>query len=331
MMNKRIPALIACLLLLPFASFAEHFDGTTAALSRSAVTSETSGMIESVSVRPGQFVEEGETLASFREVRVFAQRDGIVASCAAEEGDKVNGEVLQIAPKSTYLIYCTADSAYRDPETRFLHSGEMLYIRCTKDGTHHALGFVTSISGEEYQLETTGGELYVGETVSLYRDAEYSAASKVGVGTVVSADPDKYEAEGKLLRIRVEPGEAVEKGQLLFTYVDGESRGVTAPFSGIVEEVKAAAGAQAAKGDVLFTLVSPEEIGVSFSMDEDDLSVLKSCEDISFSLAADRYETEYSAKVEKTLHIADGEGYTVFLRPETSPGALGLTADVVLE
>ena len=75
----------------------------------------------------------------------------------------MDGTVLEISPTSRYTVYCTVDGAYGDPETELVHTGEQLYLRCTANGTHRAVGVVTSIDGAEIELPTAlelGGSVY---------------------------------------------------------------------------------------------------------------------------------------------------------------------------
>ena len=205
-MLKKSLSLLAALALAVSPALAETYAGTTVASRTTALVSASGGVLESLSLLPGQSVAAGETVGSTRAEKVFAAWDGTVALCCADAGDAVDGTVLEISPTSRYTVYCTVDGAYSDPETELVHIGEQLYLRCTANGTHKAVGVVTSIDGAEYQVEVIGGELYVGEVVNLYRDADFSAAQRVGVGTAVVAEPIEYSASGTLIELCVTEG-----------------------------------------------------------------------------------------------------------------------------
>ena len=58
--------------------------------------------------------------------------------------EQVSGEELQLAPMNPYVIYCTVDEAYQSADATLVHSGETVYIKCTHDGSHRAVGVVTN-------------------------------------------------------------------------------------------------------------------------------------------------------------------------------------------
>ena len=161
-MLKKSLSLLAALALAASPALAEAYAGTTVVVRTTALTCASGGTLEELSLLPGQSVEAGEIVGSIRTEKVFAAWDGTVALCCAEAGDSVDGTVLEISPTSRYTVYCTVDGAYGEPETELVHIGEQLYLSCTANGTHKAVGVVTSIDGSEYQVEVIGGELYVG-------------------------------------------------------------------------------------------------------------------------------------------------------------------------
>ena len=156
-MLKKSLSLLAALSLALSPALAETYAGATVAARTTALVSEAGGVLESLSLLPGQSVAAGETVGSTRAEKVFAAWDGTVALCCADAGDAVDGTVLEISPTSRYTVYCTVDGAYGDPETELVHTGEQLYLRCTANGTHKAVGVVTSIDGAEYRVEVIGG------------------------------------------------------------------------------------------------------------------------------------------------------------------------------
>ena len=187
-MLKRWCVLLAALFSFSSVALAEYYEGKTAALSTVTVCAEADGKIEAVRVLEGQRVAAGEALFRLRSERTFSSQDGTVSLVSVKEGDKVSGSVLEIMPVERYTIHCTVAKAYQSAASTLIHSGETVYMKCTADGTHRAIGTVSQIDGSEYRVLTLGGELYVGETVYLYRDGDFTAAQRVGIGTVVVSD-----------------------------------------------------------------------------------------------------------------------------------------------
>ena len=261
-MLKRSLTLLAALALATAPALAEVYPGTTVARSTVPVVAESGGALETLSLLPGQRVAAGEVLGATAVQKLFATQDGTVALCHAREGDAVDGAVLEIAPTSRYTVYCTVESAYSSPETQLVHSGEQLYLRCTANGTHRAVGVVTSIDGAEYRVEVIGGELYVGETVNLYRDADFSTTRRVGVGTAVVAEPIEYTASGTLIELCVQEGEEVERGELLFTYAQSDDTQIVSPAYGVIVNVLAAPGDLLQSGQTVAELVQPEDVRI---------------------------------------------------------------------
>ncbi|MGN0184952.1 MAG: HlyD family efflux transporter periplasmic adaptor subunit [Aristaeellaceae bacterium] len=327
-MLKKSLSLLAALALAATPALAETYAGTTVAARTTALVSASGGVLESLSLLPGQSVAAGETVGSTRVEKVFAAWDGTVALCHAEAGDSVDGAVLEISPTSRYTVYCTVDGAYGDPETQLVHIGEQLYLRCTANGTHKAVGVVTSIDGAEYQVEVIGGELYVGEVVNLYRDADFSAAQRVGVGTAVVAEPIEYNASGTLIELCVQEGEEVERGELLFTWAQGDGMQIVSPASGVVASVLVAPGDVLKIGQSVAELVHPNDVRIQVSLSAADAARIQIGDAATYIRADDPTETPRSAIVEGVSAIADGEGYVALLIPEDFDLPLGLSVEV---
>ena len=330
-MLKKSLSLLAALALATATALAETYAGTTVASRTTALVSASGGVLESLSLLPGQSVAAGETVGSTRAEKVFAAWDGTVALCCADAGDAVDGTVLEISPTSRYTVYCTVDGAYSNPETELVHIGEQLYLRCTANGTHKAVGVVTSIDGAEYQVEVIGGELYVGEVVNLYRDADFSAARRVGVGTAVVAEPIEYSASGTLIELCVQEGEIIERGELLFTWAQADSTQIVSPAGGVVASVLVAPGDVLKIGQTVAELVQPGDVRIQVQLTAADAARIQFGDAATYIRADDPTETPRSAIVEGVSAIADGEGYVVLLIPEDFDLPLGLSVEVHID
>lgn len=328
-MLKRLAALMLALAALSAPALAEVYEGTTVTLSTLAVTAEASGVVEALDVQAGQRVAAGDRLASLRSEKTFASQDGTVSLIYAEAGDDVSGEVLEIMPLERYTIHCTVDKAYQSAESTLIHGGETVYVKCTADGTHRAIGVVTEIDGEEYQVLTLGGELYVGETVYLYRDDAFTASQRVGIGTVVTSDTQVYKAEGRLTLLRVDEGDTVERGQLLYAIGGGE---IAALAGGIVASVACQPGDSVARDQVVAEIVPEDEIGVEIRVDESAVAAIAPGAAATLTFAGREEEDAVPGTVASVSAIADSGEYVVRIRPD-EPEALsiGMSVEVRLE
>ena len=328
MWKKVMTAVLA--LLLTAAASAEVYEGRTAALCVQEIYAE--GTAETICAEVGQTVSEGEALLTLRTQKVFATQDGTVARILAAEGDAVDGTVLEIAPKTLYTVYCTAEEAYASAETGLLHPGETVYLRCSVDGTHRAVGVVTNPDGDEYRVETVGGELYVGEVVKLYRDADFSSDQCVGVGTVLSTETEEYAAEGTAVRLYVSEGDVVERGQLLYEICASEETTVVAPVSGVVTAITAAPGDELCSDEAVAAIVQSTDIRVEINVDEAQAATLQSGDRVELTFAADPEGAPMPGTIEEILGIGENGAYHVRIVPdETDDLRIGQSVTVRTE
>lgn len=331
-MTRRIIAMLLALAALCGAACAEAYSGVTAALSEITVCAEADGVLESVLAEAGASVDAGDVLAKYRTNRVFAAQDGTVARIHCAEGAQCSGTALEIMPMEKYRIYCTSDGAYASADAKLMHAGEQVYIKCTVNGSHRGIGVVTGIEGSEYSVLTVGGEFHVGEAVNLYRDAEFSAEQRVGIGTVVENETEKYESGGTIVRLYVEEGEAVERGQLLYETVSGSAAEIRTDAAGIVSEVSAANGDAVQRGQALAVIVPEGNICAEVSTDENALRDFRIGMRVQMVYTADREETPLDGTVVR-IDDADDQGlYRIIIAPDEGEGLrLGMTVRVITD
>lgn len=312
-MHKITTALLLALLLGASAS-AEVYVGVTAALDTVSVVSEVSGTLASTDVLVGQRVAEGEALLTLSPTRAFAAWDGTVSLAEADPGEDVDGAVLRIAPVWRYTIHCSVTQAYQSAESTLVHAGETLYARCTQDGSHRAVGTVCNIEGSDYQVLTTGGELYLGEVVYLYRSTDFTAAQRVGIGTVVATDPVASEGSGTLTRLCVDAGDPVERGQLLYE-LDGGT--VASPVSGIVASCGVQPGQSVVKDQVVACVVPDGQVGIEVTLDETAAARVQPGDTVELAFAWDIEGDTVSGTVIDCAWTAVDGAYVARIQPET--------------
>ena len=311
MMKKLTILLLA--LLLTASALAEAYEGVTAPLSTAAVTASVSGIVEALDVEAGVRVKSGDVMASLKPERAFAAQDGSVSLLNAGEGDKIDGTLLELMPLERYLIYCTVNKAYQSAESTLVHSGETVYVRCTADGSHRAVGVLTHIEGEEYRVVTLGGELYLGETVYLYRSDAFTASQRIGIGTMVANDTQSYEAIGTVSRLMVDEGDAVERGQLLYEINGGT---IDAPVSGIVTAVNVSAGDAVEEGQAVAEIVPDDQVCVEIQVDESAASSFSRGQQVTLTQTFDAGERTFDGTVIDSAWLAEDALYTVRILPD---------------
>lgn len=321
------------LMALTFSSpaLADTYSGTTVAARSISIEAPASGTLRAISASPGSEVGSDSVLGEIATTRVFATQDGIVASISAAEGVQSEGAVMEIYPLEQYQVYCTVNEAYQSAASTLVHSGERVYMMCTENGTHRGMGIITMIDGDEYRVLATGGEFYVGETVYIYRDADFSDEQRIGIGTVVANDAQAYESEGVVASIHVSEGEYVERGELLYEYSDSVERDIMASTDGIVTEVLASQGERVKKGDTVMTLVSYDDICIEISVDSTAAASI--CVGDKADIALAMYEAgageSFTGTVISISGIAQSGMYAVRIRPDDELKLmLGMTAEV---
>ena len=276
-------ALVMTLFMVPAVALAqESFEGVVAAGDTLAITAPFGGTVEAITLREGALIHQGDTVASIATTKTVAPVDGTVRGIFADAGDTLSQTtVLYIAPLSKYTVTCTIGDAYDSVENTYVTLGEKVYIRCKPDGTHKAEGIVTAVDGASFTVMTTAGELYLEETVYIYRSSAYTYKSRIGSGQVARTVELAITASGSLLSLAVADGDAVERGQLLFETVDGEldasvadTSDIKASAAGVVAAVNVKAGQSIQQGDVIATLYPQGSYVIEFAIQEDLLSTV---------------------------------------------------------
>ena len=298
---------------------AETYEGTIVAGEIRPVAAAYGGRITDLMVEAGDLVEEGQALAAVGTTRNYAPIEGTVTGLYIAEGDKTEditeryGASLYIEPTNRYLITATSEKAYNASENRYVHLGERVYLKCVADGSHKGTGMVSALTDKGYNVEVTGGEFSMEEKVEIYRKSNYSKESAIGRGTVDRAKPVAVKGTGSVLKIHVENGDFVERGEILFETVDGVLDGlyatgenVVSPVKGIINSVEKGRGETINKGDTLMKIVPTESLRVEFLVQESDLFLLKEGQKVRMELY---WDTEpgrtYEGQLTRISHIQE--------------------------
>ena len=289
----RIGALaVALALLMGVPALAQvTFQGTVISDKTLSVSAPFGGLVDEIDLRKGDPIHVGDVVATLKTTMVYAEMDGTVSGVFAREGDQTEGiterygGVMYIEPVHKYTVSATTEKAYNSSDTKYIHIGEKVYLSCTKDGTHVGTAVVTNVSEVDesgntpYKLEVTGGEFYMGETVGIYRDTAYSTNSRIGRGTILQNTAVAVKGSGSVLKMHVQVGDTVERGEVLFETVDGVLDGLFAtdnviysPMDGIVASVEAAQGGNVEKNGKLITVYPRDGMQIQIMVSELDLN-----------------------------------------------------------
>ena len=280
---KRMIGLAMCVLMLAAGAGAEErYDGQVVAGDTVSVTAPYGGTVKACGLRVGTLINVNDVIATLSTTRVIATEDGTIRGVFAAPGDQAENTVLYLAPVNKFTVSASISKAYESAETMFVNIGEKVYLRCAKDGSHRAVGVVTAVKGSNYTVQTTAGELYMEENVNIYRTADYAAKQCIGSGKVSRADAMAISGTGSILKMHVQDGEEVERGQTLFETVDGDIAGmvfadncVRSTAAGVIAEVKVKAGQQIKQNDVLMTVYQSAGYQICMQIPEDMLSTVK--------------------------------------------------------
>ncbi len=319
-----LPALLAAALLASQCALAESitFTGTVAASKTVEVYAPIGGKVEAVSVEAGQQVSAGETLATLSTTKVYAEEAGTVTGVFGQPGDSAEtvgslyGAVVSIEGESVYSIAASTDNAYNSTATKFIHVGEAVYLSCYSDGTHTGAGVVTAVEGTDYTVRVTSGEFRIGETVNVYRSESAVSSMRIGRGTLNRVSPTAVTGTGSIVSIAVQPGDAVQRGDLLFETLDGAFDGlymsgneITADADGTVSQLNVQQGGTVQKGDVVAVLYPQGAMRVEAQVAEANLASIAVGDPVSIELIWNQdEEVTYPGTISGISALADSTG-----------------------
>ena len=310
------------------------YEGTVIAGETIPVTVPFGGRVSGMTLRAGGWTEAGDVLATIQTTLNYAPVEGTITGLYAQEGDGTEsvteryGAVLYIEPIHKYTLAATSEKAYNSSENYFIHLGERVYLSCSSDGTHQGTGIVSALTDSGYNIEVTGGEFYLNEKVDIYRKSDWSKESRIGRGTVSRAKPVAVKGSGSILKLHVQNGDFVERGEVLFETVEGVLDGlyapdnrVLSPMTGVVSSVDKNTGDNAAKGDSLVKIIPAESFQVQFSVPEADLFTLTEGMPVSMELYWDNDSGEtYQGTITSISHLnaetkeaTDKKTYTAYV------------------
>lgn len=241
-----------------------------------------SGTVEKTEKEVGELVRAGDELFQLSTSRVYAPCAGTVQGILAEEGDHLADTsrfyqgALYLEPEAAYLIYATTDGSAGETENKLLHVGETVYLRRNSDSNRRTgTGVVTAVSGKQYTVEVRSGDLELNDTCYIYRDDSYESDQRVGRGTISRNDPIAISGTGVLLKLHVQNGQTVCKGDMLMETVPdlawGDDSSIAAPADGILAVSNVSVGSAVNQGQLAAVLWPLDGLEACVSVDEYDL------------------------------------------------------------
>ena len=299
---KRFAAVLLVTMLLAGAAQAGtlSLSGTVEAGVTIPVYAPIGGTVDQVSVETGMRISAGETLFNYRTEKTYASEDGTVTGVFVQVGDDAEtvtekyGADLYIEGATLYTISGSINKAYSAVDSTFVHTGETVYIACRSDAKRTGIGVITAVDGSSYTVMVTSGNFIVGDSVSMFRDADYSEKQRVGRGTIARANPTAVNTTGAVVSVAVKDGDQVKRGDLVMETLSGTFEGyemtgtnVTAAEEGVITSVSVEAGATVSKGDVVAQIAPISGMRVEASITSDDRMLLKAGDKVNIELEAD--------------------------------------------
>lgn len=311
MMKKRLAILMGWMLIVSVlggAAAETTYTGEIVAGDGIQLTAPFSGTVERTEKEVGAYVHVGDELFQLSTTKVYAPCDGTVQGILAEEGDHLADTArfyqgaLYLEPETVYILHATTDGAGSDEENKLLHVGETLYLRRNSDANRRTgTGVVTDVSGKQYTVEVLSGDLELNDSCYLYRSDSYQNDERVGRGSITRNEPIAISGNGVLLKLHVQNGQAVHKGDLLMETVPdlawGTSSVIVAPADGILAVSYASTGSTISQGQLAATIWPLDCLEASVSVDEYDLPGLEIGQRFVMTLDCDasrRYEATVS-------------------------------------
>lgn len=266
---------------------AVEVDGTVINTAETPVTTAYTGSIETLTVRAGDPVKKGDVIATLKTTRVYATLDGTVR-LFGEPGDSAAmvvshyGAVAYIEPDIALTVSASTRTAYDAEENKIIHPGEKVFLRGSSTLTHTGAGAVTQVTSSGFTVDITEGNFESGDSINVYRAADFDNTSRIGRGSASRSDYTAFEGSGIIAAYRVENGSKVKKGDLLFETVDGEYAGsaadlteIRAPEDGVISSVSVSTGSSVTAGDTVCALYPDSSLRVEASVNEESLSYMQ--------------------------------------------------------
>ncbi len=315
-------AALLCMTLLFSAALADalSLDGTVIPGESVPVYAPIGGTVAEVCAEPGQQIAADGVLYTMKTEKVYANADGTVTGIFGMPGDSTEtvaehyGAVMYLEETAVYSVSATTDNAYNSTETKFVHAGEPVWLLCRSSSARFGQGVITAVTGTSYTVRVDSGTFIPGDSVDVYRDEAHTNTKKIGRGTVSRVDPTAVTASGAIVRIAVENGAQVKRGDLLLETLEGSFDGlymsgteITAGTDGVVGSLNVTRGGSVQKGSIAAEIYRPGSMRAEAYVPEDSRNLIREGDAVTIELEADE-SRKYPGTVALVSFVAEGEG-----------------------
>ncbi len=324
---SRLMAILAGLTMICTAASAE-----TLTLTGTVTTGETvqvyapiGGTVGEIFAEEGQTVDADEVLYTMKTSKTYAQEDGTVTGVFGQPGDSAStissryGAVLYLEGSSVFSVSASTDNAYNSTETKFVHVGEKVYLRCRSNSQRAGTGVITSISGTSYTVRVDSGTFIPGDSVEVFRDSTYTNTQNIGRGTVSRTNPTAISGSGAIVNIPVEDGVQVKRGDLLLETLDGDFDGyymsgteIRAGTAGVVGSLSVKRGSSVQKDSVAVEIYSLDTMRVEAYVSEDCRGQIHEGDKVIIELEANESRTYEGTVVLVSSVAKEGNGEVTY-------------------
>ena len=316
---KAAVLLTALLLLTASAAMAEEgrveLNGMLEPAKAEIIKAPMSGSVLECPAEAGDLLKAGEELLVIDTVRIYAPCDGVIAGLRAEEGDRLSvvqafyGAAMYVEPASVYMISASTTNAYDSNANRMIHVGEKVYLTSVNNYSRTGEGIVTSVTGENYTVEVLESNLRLNETCRVSREEDNDEEKgRIGQGKTQRNNPIAIQAEGSVLKLHVQEGDEVRKGDLLMEVapdmLEGKTESVIAAEKDwVVLAVSAAEGGAVQKGQPVAQVFEEGTLRAVVQAEEEDLKALAEGDKVTVTLDIDPEKYTYEGVIEKISYV----------------------------
>ena len=320
-------AALFCAAMILSAAAAEtlSLNGTVIAGESIPVYAPIGGTVGEVTAEAGQRIAADDVLYVMKTEKVYAEESGTVTGIFARPGDSAAtvaeryGAVMYLEGEAVYSVEANTDYAYNSAEAKFVHAGETVWLVCRTSSSRTGTGVITAVSGTSYTVRVNSGTFIPGDNVDIFRDEAHTAGKRLGRGAVSRIDPTPVTAEGSIVRIAVEDGAQVKRGDLLLETLEGSFDGlymsgteITAGTAGVVGSLNVSRGGSIQKDSVAAVIYPPDRMRAEAFVSEDSRSLIREGETVTVELEADESKT-YPGTVSLVSAVAEqGEGEVTY-------------------
>lgn len=243
--------------------------GTVVSVESITIVSNVKGIVEKINARVGDRIEKDAVLAEIKTTEIIAPIGGQIqvwanASNSISELNEKYGAIAYIIPTETYYLKATPEDA--NGKRIKVHSGQKVYLRCTKDGRHTGEGMITRADAKEYTVQVDQGKFVPKELVSIYTEADFNLASRIGQAKITTSDDVPITGNGYIVRCHVASGDTIKKGDLLFETIEGDvpsgtmdADHILSPCAGTLASLSVTPGESVESGKV-FAEIYPDDM-----------------------------------------------------------------------